>query len=66
MSRDEWMIEHADTTRSIVESERFPYFNRIVKDAATPHREAIEERGFQDGLECLLDGFAVRLERGRQ
>jgi hypothetical protein len=66
MSRVDWMIEHAESIRFIVESERFPYFNRIVKDAATPHREAIEERGFQDGLECLLDGFAVRLERGHQ
>ena len=66
MSRVDWMIEHAESTRSIVESERFPYFNRIVKDAATPHREAMEEAGFQEGLECLLDGFAVRLERGHQ
>ena len=66
MSRGDWMIEHADTVLSIVESGRFPYFNRIVKDAATPHREAMEERGFQEGLECLLDGFAVRLERGHQ
>jgi AcrR family transcriptional regulator len=66
MSRVDWMIQHADSVDSIVESERFPYFNRIVKDAATPHREAMEERGFQDGLECLLDGFAVRLERGHK
>jgi AcrR family transcriptional regulator len=66
MSRVDWMNEHAESVRCIVESGRFPYFNRIVKDAATPHREAIEERGFQDGLECLLDGFAVRLERGHQ
>ena len=66
MSRVEWMTENAESVRSIVESERFPYFNRIVKDAATPHRAAIEERGFQEGLECLLDGFAVHLERGHQ
>lgn len=66
MSRFEWMIQHAESIRSIVESERFPYFNRIVKDAATPHREAMEERAFQEGLECLLDGFAVRLERGHR
>jgi hypothetical protein len=66
MSRVHWMIEHAESIRSIVERQRFPYFNRIVKDAATPHREAMEESGFQEGLECLLDGFAVRLERGHQ
>ena len=66
MSRVDWMTEHTETVHSIVESERFPYFNRIVKDAATPHREAMEEGGFQDGLECLLDGFAVRLERGHE
>jgi len=64
MSRVEWMAEHAESVRSIVESGRFRYFNRIVRDAATPHREAMEERGFQEGLACLLDGFAVRLERG--
>jgi AcrR family transcriptional regulator len=66
MSRVDWMTEHAESVRSIVESERFPYFNRIVRDAATPHREAMEERGFQEGLECLLDGFAVRLERAHR
>lgn len=66
MSRFEWMIQHTDSIRAILESGRFPYFNRIVKDAATPHREAAEERAFRDGLECLLDGFAVRLERGVQ
>ena len=66
MSRVEWMAEHAESVRSIVESGRFPYFNRIVKDAATPHRKAIEKRGFEEGLECLLDGFAARLERGHR
>jgi hypothetical protein len=67
MCRIDWMIANAESVRSIVESERFPYLNRIVKDAATPHREAMEERSsFHEGLECLLDGFAVRLGRGRQ
>jgi AcrR family transcriptional regulator len=66
MSRVDWMKGHAESVDSIVESGRFPYFNRIVKDAATPHREAMEVRGFQEGLECLLDGFAVRLQRGRK
>ena len=66
MSRAGWMTEHAESVRSIVESGRFPYFNRIVKDAVTPHRKAMEERGFQEGLECLLNGFAVRLERGHR
>jgi uncharacterized protein with von Willebrand factor type A (vWA) domain len=37
-----------------------------VKDAATPHRKAMEKRSFEEGLECLIDGFAVRLERGHQ
>jgi AcrR family transcriptional regulator len=66
MSRADWMKEHAESVRSIVEGGRFPYFNRIVKEADTPHREAMEERGFKDGLRCLLDGFAVRLARGHQ
>jgi AcrR family transcriptional regulator len=66
MSRVDWMTENAESVRAIVESGRFPYFNRIVRDAATPHRERMEERGFRDGLECLLDGFAVRLESGHQ
>lgn len=66
MSRFEWMMQQTESIRPIVESKQFPYFNRIVKDAETPHREAMEERGFREGLECLLDGFAVRLERGNQ
>jgi AcrR family transcriptional regulator len=65
MSRDEWMTEHAESIHAIVATGRFPYFNRIVKDAATPHREAMEEAGFEEGLECLLDGFAVRLSARR-
>lgn len=64
MNRFEWMMQHAESIRYIFESERFPHFNRIVRDAATPHREAMEERGFRDGLECLLDGFAARVQRG--
>ena len=66
MTREEWMVQNAGAIRSIIESERFPYFNRIVKDAATPHREAMEEQGFREGLECLLDGFAVQFERRNQ
>jgi len=66
MSRVDWMVKHAGSVASIVESGQFPYFNRIVKDAATPHREAMEVAGFREGLECLLDGFAGRLARGHQ
>ena len=66
MSRLEWMKAHTEAVGSIVESGRFPYFNRIVKEAVTPHREDIEERGFQDGLECLLEGFGVRVESGQR
>lgn len=62
LSRFEWMARNAAATQSIIESGRFPYFTRIVRDAATPHRPAVEEQGFKDGLECLLDGFAVRLD----
>lgn len=62
MSRAEWMMQNSASIRSLVESGRFPYFARIVKDAAAPHREAMEERDFRDGLECLLDGFAMHLK----
>jgi AcrR family transcriptional regulator len=65
MSRTEWMMAHADSVQSILDSKRFPYFLRIVKDARTPHQPAMEERGFKDGLECLLDGVAMQLDRGR-
>lgn len=65
MSRAEWMTGNSAVIHSLIESRRFPYFNRIVKDAATPHRKAAEEHGFREGLECLLDGFAVRLDHSR-
>jgi len=64
LSRFEWMMKNGESVGRIVESGRFPYFNRVVKDAETPHRKAMEERGFTEGLECLLDGFAVRLRAG--
>ena len=66
MSRAEWMAEHSASISSIIESGRFPYFNRIVKDAAAPHRKAMEERGFREGLERVLDGFAVHLGRNKR
>ena len=66
MTRAEWMADQAGAIHAVIESGRFPYFNRIVKDADTPHREAMEERGFKEGLECLLDGFAVQLERRKR
>jgi AcrR family transcriptional regulator len=53
LSRDEWMALH--------ESGEFPLFYRVAMDAKTPHDPRMAEKGFVQGLDHLLDGFAVRI-----
>ena len=61
LSRERWMLSQARYVESIRGSGAYPLFMRIIDDAKTPHDPHIVQRGFEQGLECLLDGIAARL-----
>ena len=61
LGREDWMASQAQHVGMICESGAYPLFRRIVVEARTPHDPDRVERGFEQGLECLLDGIAARL-----
>jgi len=61
LSQDEWITTRAHFTRAIVENGEFPKFSRVVRDAKTPHDSRLAEKGLLQGLDHILDGFAVRV-----
>jgi AcrR family transcriptional regulator len=61
LGREPWMQSHAQYVEMIRGSGRFPLFMRVVDDARTPHDPRMVQQGFEQGLQCLLDGVAARL-----
>jgi Tetracyclin repressor-like, C-terminal domain len=61
LSQDEWIATRAHFTRAIVESGEFPMFRRVVRDAKVPHDPRMAEKGFVQGRDHILDGFAVSI-----
>ncbi|WP_068015378.1 TetR/AcrR family transcriptional regulator [Nocardia mexicana] len=60
MTEDEWRASVGEYVRQVVDSGRFPHFNRRVLDAEDPEAGA----GFEFGLTALLAGIEVTLEGG--
>ncbi|MEW1658658.1 MULTISPECIES: TetR/AcrR family transcriptional regulator [unclassified Streptomyces] len=60
MTEDEWRSSVGAYVRQVVDSGRYPHFNRRILEADDPGAEA----RFEFGLDCLLTGFAAALERG--
>jgi hypothetical protein len=54
---DELDVEIGATDRL---DDRYPMLARVVRDATHPSPDAV----FEEGLECVLDGIAARVERG--
>ena len=54
MTEDEWRTSVGTYVRQVVESGRYPHFNRRILDADDPDAEA----RFEFGLDCLLRGIA--------
>lgn len=54
MTEDEWRTAVGEYVRQVVESGRYPHFNRRVLEADDPDAEA----RFEFGLECVLNGIA--------
>ena len=61
LGRERWMQTQAQYVEMIRSSGQFPQFMRVVDDARTPHDPRMVQQGFEQGLECLLDGVAARL-----
>ena len=61
LGREQWMEIQGRYVEMIRNSGRFPLFMRVVDDAKTPHDPHLVQQGFEQGLQCLLDGVAVRL-----
>jgi AcrR family transcriptional regulator len=61
LSQDEWIATRGHYTSAIVESGEFPMFYRVVRDAKAPHDPRMAEKGFVQGLDHILDGFAVHI-----
>ena len=61
LGRERWMASQAQHVATIRASGAHPLVMRIIDDAKTPHDPQLAQRGFEPGLECLLDGIAARL-----
>lgn len=61
LRREQWMASQAHYIEVIRKSGKYPLFMRIVDEARTPHDPEHASHGFDEGLECLLDGIAARL-----
>ncbi|WP_406336102.1 TetR/AcrR family transcriptional regulator C-terminal domain-containing protein [Streptomyces sp. NBC_00203] len=57
----EWMDAHAPYLDKVVRAGRHPLLARVIRDAELPHAADSAERGFQLGLERLLDGWEANL-----
>ncbi|MCX5151693.1 MULTISPECIES: TetR/AcrR family transcriptional regulator [unclassified Streptomyces] len=57
----EWMDAYAPYLDKVVKSGRHPLLARVIRDAELPHAADSAERGFELGLERLLDGWDANL-----
>ncbi|MFF3861507.1 TetR/AcrR family transcriptional regulator C-terminal domain-containing protein [Streptomyces sp. NPDC002209] len=60
----EWMDAHAPYLDKVVKSGRHPLLARVIRDAELPHSADSAERGFELGLERLLDGWEANPRSG--
>jgi hypothetical protein len=55
----QWQARMAPYIATLIDSGKYPAFNRIISDAKLPHSGADE--GFALGLELVLDGLAASI-----
>jgi AcrR family transcriptional regulator len=61
LDRDQWMTAHAPYLQKIIADGQHPLVARVVLDAESPHADPRDERGFELGLERILDGLSANL-----
>jgi AcrR family transcriptional regulator len=55
----------AEWCRRLKADGRFPHFLRIIEDHVDPDAEETRDERFEFGLDCVLDGIAVKVEQRR-
>ena len=61
LGREQWMLSHTKYLAMIRASGAYPLINQVIDEARTPHDPQFVQQGFEQSLECLLDGIAARL-----
>ncbi|MFC7265494.1 TetR/AcrR family transcriptional regulator C-terminal domain-containing protein [Streptomyces lutosisoli] len=61
VGNQEWMDAHTPYLDKVVKAGRHPLLARVIRDAELPHAADRAERGFELGLERLLDGWEANL-----
>lgn len=64
MTREQWMTQQGAYGEAIQASGAFPLFCRVMDEAEEPHAPDLPDRAFAQGLDHVLDGFAVRISGG--
>lgn len=59
LSKSQWQQAHWPYLQRMIATGRFPTIARAIQDATHP----APDRGFDQGLDCVLDGLAARLLR---
>ncbi|GAA1670273.1 TetR/AcrR family transcriptional regulator C-terminal domain-containing protein [Fodinicola feengrottensis] len=63
LDAEAWMDAHAAYAQAVMASGDFPLISRMWLDASEPHAADRAERGFQHGLDRLLEGFGASIRR---
>ncbi len=61
LGHEQWMLSQTQYLAMIRASGAYPLINQVIDDARTPHDPRFVQQGFEQSLECLLDGIAARL-----
>ena len=63
LNNEQWMKIQAPYVKSLIDSGRYPLLSRVVLHAHGPHDPDRLKRGFELGLELVLNGLATMLPR---
>ncbi|RJQ79005.1 TetR/AcrR family transcriptional regulator [Pseudonocardiaceae bacterium YIM PH 21723] len=61
LTHDQWMEQQGEYGPTVIASGLYPRFTRVIIEAETPHAADRQERGFEAGLNRVLDGLAAHL-----
>jgi AcrR family transcriptional regulator len=61
LTHEQWMEQQGEYGPTIMNSGLYPRFTRVIIEAETPHAADRQDRGFEAGLERVLDGLAAHL-----
>lgn len=61
LSREQWMASQTQYAEVLRKTGKYPLFMRMADEARLPHDPQLMQQGFEQSLECLLNGIAVKL-----